>query len=277
MALVPFPNKAQTPAPDEDRDPDWDEGGPESDRTGKMSFLEHLDELRKRIVWALVAIVAGALIAAFFRNQIFDFIMSPIIAVLPKGQTLIFTEPTEALMLYLKMIVLVGLLVGSPAVMAQVWLFVAPGLYANEKKLAIPFVAMSSFFFVAGAVFSHYVVFPLTFAFFQSFASDKLTFMPRIEPAFGLYVKLMLTFGLIFQMPTLVLFLAKMGVITARFLIRNMKYAILIMFIIGAVLSPGTDPVGQALMAGPMFILYLISIGLAWLFGKKKEPVTEDA
>ena len=275
MALVPFPNKAQTPAPDEDRDPDWDDD--ESERAGKMSFLEHLDELRKRIVWALVAIVAGALIAAFFRNQIFDFIMSPIVAVLPPGQTLIFTEPTEALMLYLKMIVLVGLLVASPAVMTQVWLFVAPGLYANEKKLAIPFVAMSSFFFVTGAVFSHYIVFPLTFAFFQSFASDKLTFMPRIEPAFGLYVKLMLTFGLIFQMPTLVLFLAKMGVITARFLIRNMKYAILIMFIVGAVLSPGTDPVGQVLMAGPMFILYLISIGLAWLFGKKKEPVTEDA
>jgi sec-independent protein translocase protein TatC len=171
----------------------------------------------------------------------------------------------------------VGLLVASPAVMTQVWLFVAPGLYANEKKLAIPFVAMSSFFFVTGAVFSHYIVFPLTFAFFQSFASDKLTFMPRIEPAFGLYVKLMLTFGLIFQMPTLVLFLAKMGVITARFLIRNMKYAILIMFIVGAVLSPGTDPVGQVLMAGPMFLLYLISIGLAWAFGKKKEPVTEDA
>jgi sec-independent protein translocase protein TatC len=276
MALVPFPNKAQTPAPD-DRDPDWDESEPDSERTGKMSFLEHLDELRKRIVWALVAIVGGAVIAAFFRNQIFDFIMSPIVEVLPKGQTPIFTEPTEALMLYLKMIVLVGLLVASPAVMTQVWLFVAPGLYANEKKLAIPFVAMSSFFFVAGAVFSHYIVFPLTFAFFQSFASDKLTFMPRIEPAFGLYVKLMLTFGLIFQMPTLVLFLAKMGVITARFLIRNMKYAILIMFIVGAVLSPGTDPVGQVLMAGPMFLLYLISIGLAWAFGKKKEPVTEDA
>ena|SRR5688572_17128910 len=274
MALVPFPNKAVTPAGGEDRDPDWDD---ESDRAGKMSFLEHLDELRKRIVWALVAIIVGALGAAFFRNQIFDFIMSPIIAVLPKGQTLIFTEPTEALMLYLKMIVLVGLLVASPAVMTQVWLFVAPGLYANEKKLAIPFVAMSSFFFVAGAVFSHYIVFPLTFAFFQSFASDKLTFMPRIEPAFGLYVKLMLTFGLIFQMPTLVLFLAKMGIVTARFLIRNMKYAILIMFIIGAVLSPGTDPVGQALMAGPMFILYLISIGLAWLFGKKKEPIPEEA
>jgi len=275
MALVPFPNKARTPALDEDRDPDWEDD--DSDRAGKMSFLEHLDELRKRIIWALVSVVGGFLIACLFINQIFNFIMTPMTAALPKGQTLIFTEPTEALMLYLKMALLVGILIASPGVMTQVWLFVAPGLYANEKKLAIPFVAMSSFFFIAGAVFSHYIVFPLTWTFFQSFASDKLSFMPRIEPAFGLYVKLMLTFGLIFQMPTLVLFLARMGLVTARFLIRNMKYAILIMFIVGAVLSPGTDPVGQVLMAGPMFILYVISIGLAWMFGKKKTPVTEEA
>jgi sec-independent protein translocase protein TatC len=275
MALVPFPNKARTPAPDEDRDPDWEDD--DADRAGKMSFLEHLDELRKRIVYALVSIVAGFLIACLFLTRIFNFIMAPMQAALPKGQTLIYTEPTEALMLYLKMALLVGILIASPGVMTQVWLFVAPGLYANEKKLAIPFVAMSSFFFVAGAVFSHYVVFPLTWQFFQSFASDQLSFMPRIEPAFGLYVKLMLTFGLIFQMPTLVLFLARMGIVTARFLIRNMKYAILIMFIVGAVLSPGTDPVGQVLMAGPMFILYVISIGLAWAFGKKKAPEPEEA
>ena len=277
MALVPFPNKAHTPAPHEDRDPDWEDEDLESG--GKMSFLEHLDELRKRIIWSLVSIVGGFLIACLFINQIFAFIMTPMQAALPKGQTLIFTEPTEALMLYLKMALLIGVLIASPGVMTQVWWFVAPGLYANEKKLAIPFVAMSSFFFVAGAIFAHYVVFPLTWSFFQSFASDQLTFFPRIEPAFGLYVKLMLTFGLIFQMPTLVLFLARMGIVTARFLIRNMKYAILIMFIVGAVLSPGTDPIGQVLMAGPMFILYVISIGLAWAFGKtsKKEPVTEDA
>jgi sec-independent protein translocase protein TatC len=278
MALVPFPNKARTPAPDDERDPDWEEGD-DSERAGKMSFLEHLDELRKRIIWALLSIVGGFLIACLFINRIFNFIMTPMQAALSNGQTLIYTEPTEALMLWLKMALLVGVLIGSPGVMTQVWLFVAPGLYANEKKLAIPFVAMSSFFFIAGAVFSHYVVFPLTWQFFQSFASDQLSFMPRIEPAFGLYVKLMLTFGLIFQMPTLVLFLARLGIVTARFLIRHMKYAILIMFIIGAVLSPGTDPVGQALMAGPMFILYVISIGLAWVFGKKKnkEPVTEEA
>ena len=274
MALVPFPQKSASSAPDDD--PDWEDEEPESEK-GKMSFLDHLDELRRRIIYAVIAIVIGFLISCLFLNQLFAFIVDPMKAALPDGQKLIFTEPTEALMLYLKMAVLAGLLIASPGVMTQVWLFVAPGLYSNEKKLAIPFVAMSSFFFVAGAAFAHYVVFPLTWKFFQSFAGDNLTFMPRIEPAFGLYVKLLLVFGLIFQMPTLVLFLARMGVITARFLIRNMKYAILIMFIVGAVLSPGTDPVGQVLMAGPMFVLYLISIVLAWIFGKKRTKLVEEA
>ena len=285
MALVPFPNKAHTPDPDDELDPDSNDEA-EGSGGGKMSFLEHLDELRKRIVYSLIAIAVGFGIACLFLTprlpapfdfSLFNFIVGPMKDALPPGQTLIYTEPTEALMLYLKMAVLAGLLIASPGVMSQVWLFVAPGLYAREKKMAIPFVLMSSFFFVAGAAFSHYVVFRLTWKFFQSFSSDALAFMPRIEPAFGLYVKLMLVFGLIFQMPTLVLFLARMGVITARFLIRNMKYAILIMFIVGAVLSPGTDPVGQVMMAGPMFILYLISIALAWLFGKKKTPVAETS
>jgi sec-independent protein translocase protein TatC len=274
MALVPFPKKSAASASDDD--PDWEDEELESEH-GKMSFLDHLDELRRRIIYSVLAIVIGFLIACLFLTRLFDFIITPMQEALPAGQTLVYTEPTEALMLYLKMAVLAGLLIASPGVMTQVWLFVAPGLYANEKRLAVPFVAMSSFFFVAGAAFAHYVVFPLTWRFFQSFASDTLTFMPRIEPAFGLYVKLLLVFGLIFQMPTLVLFLARMGVITARFLIRNMKYAILIMFIVGAVLSPGTDPVGQALMAGPMFVLYLISIGLAWIFGKRRKKALEEA
>jgi sec-independent protein translocase protein TatC len=276
MALVPFPKKSTSSAPDDESDWEDEELESESEK-GKMSFLDHLDELRRRIVYAVIAIVVGFLIACLFLNQLYEFIVTPMQAALPPGQTLVYTEPTEALMLYLKMAVLAGLLIASPGVMTQVWLFVAPGLYSNEKKLAIPFVAMSSFFFVAGAAFAHYVVFPLTWQFFQSFSSDTLTFMPRIEPAFGLYVKLLLVFGLIFQMPTLVLFLARMGVITAKFLLKNMKYAILIMFIVGAVLSPGTDPVGQVLMAGPMFLLYLLSIGLAWMFGKKHKKEVEEA
>ncbi len=273
MALVPFPSKAQKAISDEDPEPDWDD--PASEAGGKMSFLDHLDELRKRIVYALIAVVVGFGIACFFLDELFAFVMGPMQALLGPGQQLIYTDPTEALMLYLKLAVIAGILISSTAVMAQVWLFIAPGLYQHEKKLAIPFVVMSSVFFIGGAAFAHFIVFPLTWKFMASFSSDTITFMPRIEPAFGLYMKLILVFGLIFQMPTLVLFLARMGMITARFLIRNMKYAILIMFIVGAVLSPGTDPVGQILMAGPMFALYLLSIGLAWMFGKKKRAEEE--
>jgi sec-independent protein translocase protein TatC len=139
MALVPFPNKAQKPDPDDELDPETDEEGSGG---GKMSFLEHLDELRKRIIYSLLAVVIGFGIACFFLNPLFAFITKPMIAALPAGQKLVFTEPTEALMLYLKMAVLAGLLIASPGVMSQVWLFVAPGLYTNEKKLAIPFVCL---------------------------------------------------------------------------------------------------------------------------------------
>jgi sec-independent protein translocase protein TatC len=129
---------------------------------------------------------------------------------------------------------------------------------------------MSSVFFVAGAAFSHYVVFPLTWRFFVSFTNDILTFMPRIEPAFSLYLRLLLAFGLVFQMPTLVLFLARMGVVTARFLIRNFKFALLIMVILSAVITPDGGGVSLVAMTGPMILLYGLSILLAWLFGKKK-------
>ena len=275
MALVPFPSKGAKSAPEHDPD-DWDDEDAAEESGGKMSFLDHLDELRRRIMWALGSVVVGFAIACFFYQQLFDFVMDPMRAMLPKGQTLIYTEPTEALMLYVKIAVIAGILIASPGVMTQVWLFVAPGLYSKEKKMAIPFIVVSSIAFVAGAAFAHYYVFPLTFKFFGSFSSDTITFMPRVEPAFALYMKLVLIFGAIFQMPTLVLFLARMGVVTARFLIRNMKYAILIIFIIGAVLSPGTDPTGQVLMAVPMLILYCISIGLAWMFGKKRPKKVEE-
>ena len=276
MALVPFPSKTPQVSDDDldPRDPDDPDG---DDAAGKMSFLDHLDELRKRIIYAVGAVFVGFLVACLFVQRLFDFVMKPMQAALRTGDTLIYTDPTEALMLYVKIAVITGLLMATPVVMAQVWLFVAPGLYTHEKKMAIPFVVLSSFFFIAGAAFAHYVVFPLTWSFFVSFTTEYLTFAPRIEPAFALYMKLIIVFGLVFQMPTIVLFLARMGVVTARFLVRNMKYAILIMFIVGAVLSPGTDPVGQIAMAGPMFVLYLLSIALAWMFGKKKPAQTEEA
>jgi sec-independent protein translocase protein TatC len=276
MALVPFPSKGAKAAPERDSD-DWDDEDAAEESGGKMSFLDHLDELRRRLIWALAVVVIGFGIAIAFYQQLFDFVMDPMQAMLPAGQKMIYTEPTEALMLYVKIAVIAGLLIASPGVMSQVWLFVAPGLYSHEKKLAVPFVLLSSAFFIGGAAFAHYIVFPITFKFFASFASDAITFMPRIEPAFGLYMKLVLIFGFVFQMPTVVLLLARLGIITAGFLWRNFKYAVLIIFIVGAALSPGTDPVGQVVMAGPMVVLYLISIAFAWMFGKKRQPAEDGA
>lgn len=273
MALVPFPSQAAERMPDDDLDPDRDETDlEESDYGGKMSFLEHLDELRKRIIHAVIAVFVGFLVACFFIQQLFDFIMKPLQGMLPPGGNLVYTDPTEAFVLYIKIAAIAGLLIASPAVMAQVWLFIAPGLYAHEKRLAIPFVLMSSVFFIGGAAFSHYVVFPMTWKFFVSFTTDYMTFMPRIEPAFALYMKMLLAFGLVFQMPTVVLFLARMGVVTARFLWRHTKYAVLIIFVIAAVVTPSGDMITQTAMAGPMILLYFLSIGLAWAFGKGKPP-----
>src|SRR5687768_12371835 len=180
MALVPFPSKGAKSAPEHDSD-DWDDDDAAESSGGKMSFLDHLDELRRRIMWALGSVVVGFGIAIAFYQQLFNFVIGPMQAMLPKGQTLIFTEPTEAMMIYIKIAVIAGILIASPAVMTQVWLFVAPGLYSHEKKMAIPFVLVSSIFFVAGAAFAHYFAFPLTFQFFGSFSNNDLTYMPRIE------------------------------------------------------------------------------------------------
>ena len=277
MALVPFPSKAgKAAASDPDPDSDWDDDDSSPDGAGKMSFLEHLDELRKRIIWALAGVVAGFVLAVGFLNQLYLFVIGPMHALLKPGQQLIFTDPTEALMIKLKIAVIAGILIASPLVMTQVWLFIAPGLYTNEKKAAVPFVLLSSALFIVGAAFAHYYAFPLTYQFMASFSDDILTYMPRIEPTFSLWMKLVLTFGLVFQMPSLVLFLSRLGLVTAGFLWRNFKYAVLMIAIVGAVLSPGTDPVGQLALSVPMILLYVLSIALAWIFGKKRKP-TEDA
>jgi sec-independent protein translocase protein TatC len=275
MALVPFPGSgAKKPVPDDDfDDPDRDERDEldaDDDAGGKMSFLEHLDELRRRIIYAVLSLAGGFLVCCFFIFDIFDFIMRPLQQMLPPGGTLVYTDPTEAFVLYIKIAAIAGLLLSSPLIFIQVWLFIAPGLYSHEKKWAIPFVVMSTFFFVGGAAFSHYVVFPLTWRFFVGFTTDILTFMPRIEPAFSMYLRLTIIFGIVFQLPTLVLFLARMGLLTARFMVKNIKYALLIIIIISAVVTPDGGGVSLVAMAGPMMLLYVFSIGLAWMFGRNK-------
>lgn len=175
-----------------------------------MSFLEHLDELRQRLIKSLVAVVVGFVVSLFFMERIFQFVMEPLRAVLPGGR-LIYTEGPEVFLLQLKSSALVGLILALPVVLWQVWKFVAPGLYANEKKLAIPFVVSGTVFFACGVLFSHYVVFPAAWRFFAGFSTDYMEFTPRVSPTFALYARMALGLGAVFQMPTIVMFLARVG------------------------------------------------------------------
>lgn len=272
MALVKFPSGAAA----RNEDPDDDRNDEEDGAGGKMSFLEHLDELRRRIILAIYGLVGGCVISFVFVNQTQRFILEPLQQMMPGGQRLVFTAPTEGFMTMMKIGALGGLFIALPIIILQLWLFIAPGLYSNEKRFAIPFVLFGTVFFLAGAAFSHYIAFPYTWKFFLGFESDYIQFLPKLSDVFSLWVKMLLAFGVIFQMPTIVFFLARMGLVTARFLIKHFKYAVLIIFILGAVLSPGTDVVSQAMMAGPMLVLYFFSIGIAWLFAKKKRAPAED-
>lgn len=252
---------------------DDEEGDEEDGAGGKMSFLDHLDELRTRLITAFVALAAGFLVCWGFIAPIFDFIMEPLAAVLEEGVRMIYTSAPEYFFLQLKMAALAGLILATPVVMSQVWLFIAPGLYAHEKKFAIPFVVFASFFFITGTLFGHYILFQVAWAFFAGFGAENeyVAFTPRLQDAFSLYVRLVLACGVIFQLPTLVFFLARMGVASPRFLIRNFKYAFLLCFVFAAILTPTPDPVTMTVMAGPMIALYVLSIGIAWVFRRRGE------
>jgi sec-independent protein translocase protein TatC len=270
MALVPFPGPQSSAAalpPEED-----------DESTGaRMSFLDHLDELRRRIVNSCIAIAIGVAATFYWIDSIFNFILAPTRAALPPGVKLIYTQPGEAFSLYITIALIAGAVVASPFIMLQVWLFIAPGLYSNEKRLAIPFVLFTTVGFLAGAAFNHYISFPYLMIFFGSFNTPDLAFMPKLEDVFGLYSKMLLGMGLVFQMPAVVFFLAKMKVITARFLITNFKYAFLIIFVVAAVITPSGDMMTQAIFAAPMIGLYLLSILIAWTFGPKRLRAADAA
>jgi len=261
MALVPFPGSQpgalQVP-PEDDESPG-----------GRMSFLEHLDELRRRIIYCCLAIGVGVVVGFVFINQVFNFIFEPTRRVLPAGSKLIYTQPGEAFSLYVQIALIVGLVIAAPFIMYQVWMFVAPGLYANEKRLAIPFVVLTTLGFLVGTAFNHYISFPYMMTFFASFNTKELAFMPRLDDVFGLYSKMLIGMGLVFQMPTVVYFLAKIRVITARFLSKNFKYALLIIFVVAAVVTPTGDMMTQLIFAAPMLGLYVLSIVIAWMVGPK--------
>ena len=263
MALVPFPGPQsgalQLPPEDDDESPG-----------GKMSFLEHLDELRKRIVRICIGIGVGVLVGFYWISDIFNFLMAPAKAALPPGSTLIYTQPGEAFSLYITVSLIAGAVIAAPWIMYQIWMFIAPGLYSNEKRFAIPFVLFSTIGFLAGAAFNHFVAFRFIMMFFATFNSVDLKFMPKLDDVFGLYTKMLIGIGIVFQMPTVVYFLARMKLVTARFLMKNFKFALLLIFIIAAVITPTGDPMTQAIFAAPMIGLYGISIVVAWIVGPKR-------
>jgi sec-independent protein translocase protein TatC len=263
MALVPFPSASP-------EDPLNDDEQALDDSGSKMSFLEHLDELRKRLIYIIYCLIAGCAVAYIFIGRIFDFIMKPMQTVLGPEAHLQYTSGAEPFMLYVKIGFLVGIFLSSPLILWQIWKFIAPGLYTHEKKFAIPFVVMSTIFFTAGGLFAHYIAFPWTWAFFGSFANDYMIFVPKVDEAFGMYSKMILGFGVIFEMPTLVFVLARMGVVSARILLKYFKYAVLAIFVVAAVISPGTDIMSQVMMAAPMIVLYLLSVAIAFLFQRRR-------
>jgi sec-independent protein translocase protein TatC len=251
---------------------------PEDDEelpVGKMAFLEHLDELRKRIIRCCVAVTLGMLVAFVFIDPIVTFVLAPSRRMLPPGAKLIYTQPGEAFGFYIEVALIAGGLLAAPYLMFQVWRFIAPGLYAKEKTLAIPFVLLTTVGALAGAAFSHYILFPYLIGFFGTFSSTGLAFMPRLEDVFDLYTKMLLGMVVVFQIPTLAFFLAKMRLVTAGFLWRNFKYAFLMIFIIAAVLTPTADPWNQTVFAAPMVGLYLLSIFIVWLVQPTREAPDE--
>jgi sec-independent protein translocase protein TatC len=263
MALLPFAKRAQSLVGD-------------NGLFGNVSILERLDDFRKRIVRALLAIAAGALVGFMLIDRLIGFLLQPTRAALPAGTRLIYTEPGEAFGLYVQVALISGLVFAMPFVMYQLWRLIAPLVPPSAHRFALPFVGFTTTGFIAGAAFTHYIAFPYMMAFFASFNTPDLLFMPRLDDVFDLYTKMVLGMAVVFQMPTVVFFLAKLGLITAGFLWRSFKFAFLLIFVAAAVITPTGDMVTQAIFAAPMVALYLLSIAIAWAFGRVRPIDTPE-
>jgi sec-independent protein translocase protein TatC len=236
----------------------------------KIPFTAHLEELRTRLITCSIAIGAGFAVAYFFKEKLFQILTRPLMNVMQSGEKLIFTGLPEAFFAYLKVALLTGIILASPVILYQFWVFIAPGLYRKERKLLIPIVLLSTIFFTGGALFGYFIVFPFGFKFFLGFASDTIRPMPSMKEYLTLATKLLLAFGVVFELPIVLTFMARLGIVSVPFLKKNRKYALLIFFAGAAILTP-PDVITQLMMAFPLMLLYEISIIGAKIFGKKKE------
>jgi sec-independent protein translocase protein TatC len=250
-----------------------------SEKMASMSFLDHLEELRRRIIWSLLYVAAGFCVCWYYAERLYGFAQAPIMQALRNhhlDEKLVFLNPTEPFNMYLKVGFVAGLFVASPLVLYQVWAFIAPGLYRHEKRYVLPFMASSVGLFVAGGIFGYKIVFPAALDFLIGYGRQ---FQPMIT--IGEYTDLFLTIliglGIIFEMPILVFFLSLMGVVSAGWMWRNLRYSILVIFIIAAIVTPTTDILNMCLFAAPMVLLYVVSIFIAWLVSPARRKARREA
>ncbi|MFQ5767748.1 MAG: twin-arginine translocase subunit TatC [Acidobacteriota bacterium] len=250
---------------------------PLADRNpNQMTFLQHLDELRVRLFYCLLAVGLFCLAGWFVQDRVLDILMRPVQASLPSGVRPVYTALAEPFMLAMKVSFFVGLVLAFPVVVLQIWMFVAPGLHPREKRFAIPFLFFGSVFFFLGTWFGYRVVFPYSARFLINFSGDRFTPMLTISKIFSFETRLILAMGLVFELPVLIFLLARMGLVTPGFLWRHLKYAVLIIFIVAAVLTPTPDAVTMTMVAAPMIGLYFLGILVAVLFGRRRPPAGED-
>jgi len=236
----------------------------------EMTFLEHLEDLRKRLFYSFLALLVGLVPGWIFHKDLYALIARPVTQYLPAGTKLAFTSLTAPFMLYIKIAFLAAIFFTSPFIFLQLWLFIAPGLYQKERKYVVPFVLFTTIFFLAGVLFGYLIVFPWACRFFLSMGAD---FQPviAVDQYFNLALRVLLGIAIVFELPTLVYFLAQFGILTAGWMIRNFKYAVLAIFVIAAVITPTPDWVTQSIVAGPMIALYGLSILIALVVGRGKE------
>jgi sec-independent protein translocase protein TatC len=243
---------------------------PHEPESGKMSFLEHLDELRKRLVHIAAYIAVGFCVCWGFHKPIYDFLARPITNLLPSGTKLIYTNPTQVFTLYMKVAMLAGFILTIPFILYEVWKFIAPGLYSKEKRYVIPFLVSSILLFLLGASFCYYIVLPAAFKFLIDLGSS-FNPMIQIDEYLDLTNMMLLGFGLFFEMPILAAFLSIFGLVSASFLWKKFSYALVGMVVLAAVISPTGDAFNLLLWTAPMVLLYIISIGVAALFGWRRK------
>ena len=244
----------------------------------RMPLISHLEELRRKLIIAGVSWLVAFLSCYAFAEQLFDLIAGPIRLALPEGTSLVFITATEPFFTYLKIGALAGLLVSMPVIFWQIWSFIAPGLYKNEKRYILPFVLASTFCFAAGAFFGFSFVFPMAFKVLIEFGtgSGELNAMLSMGSYLSLSSKLLLAFGLVFELPVVIFFLARLGIVDHKMLARNRKFALLAAFLTGAMLTP-PDVFSQTALALPFIVLYEIGIIVARLFGKRREPAEDES